>query len=185
MTPRLAGASNPRWKGGRWVRNDGYVMVHRPEHPRACKGHVMEHILVAEGALGRDLAEDAVVHHVNGIRSENAGHNLVLCQDRAYHNLIHYRARAREACGHAGWLKCWICGKYDAPENMWHRYTPQVTARHRACAARRKRERKAQATQARGARPAGVQEGSMVRDGLASLGGRASHDAESSRKGMA
>jgi hypothetical protein len=34
-----------------------------------------------------------VVHHVDGNRRNNVRTNLVICQDAAYHKLLHYRAK--------------------------------------------------------------------------------------------
>lgn len=64
-------------------------------HPRAQGewGQVQEHILVAEAALGRHLPTSAEVHHVDGDGRNNARRNLVICQDKAYHKLLHWRER--------------------------------------------------------------------------------------------
>ena len=51
------------------------------------------HTLVAEQALGKPLPPDAVVHHVDEDRSNNAANNLVICPDRAYHAALHKRMR--------------------------------------------------------------------------------------------
>lgn len=67
---------NPRWKGGRYVRPDGYVVLLMPEHPRACRGVVLEHIVVWEKAHNQPLPKGWVVHHLNGIRSDNRPENL-------------------------------------------------------------------------------------------------------------
>jgi hypothetical protein len=62
-------------------------------HPRAdCQGHVLEHVLIAEKALGRALPDGVEVHHFDEDRQNNANRNLVICQDRAYNKLLHVRA---------------------------------------------------------------------------------------------
>lgn len=56
---------------------------------------VFEHVSVAERALGHSLPAGAVVHHANGIKTDNRGANLVICQSKSYHNLcIEYKPEA-------------------------------------------------------------------------------------------
>jgi hypothetical protein len=103
------------------------------DHPNAdAKGYVTEHVRVASAALGKGLPPGSEVHHVNGVRDDNRNCNLVVCQDVAYHRLLHARLRALQACGNPVWRPCSFCGKYDALANMWvHPSLPQ--ARHRTC----------------------------------------------------
>lgn len=71
-----------------------YVMVQAPWHPRAgANKQVQEHILVAEAALGHFLPSGAEVHHVDENKKHNANRNLVICQDAAYHKMLHVRMR--------------------------------------------------------------------------------------------
>lgn len=73
-----------------------YLHVYRPSRA----GHVLNaHIAVAETALGKPLPSGADVHHVDGNARNNSGSNLVICQDRAYHMLLHVRTRVRQAGG--------------------------------------------------------------------------------------
>jgi hypothetical protein len=57
------------------------------------------HIVIAERAIGRDLPAAAEVHHVDGDTRNNANTNLVICEDGAYHKLLHARARVVRAGG--------------------------------------------------------------------------------------
>lgn len=55
----------------------GYVRVYEPTHPRAMNGGwVFEHRLVVEKDLGRHLAPDEHVHHINGVKDDNRLSNL-------------------------------------------------------------------------------------------------------------
>lgn len=91
---------------------------------------VLEHVLIAERALGRRLPKGAHVHHFDGNRRNNDASNLVVCPDAAYHQLLHKRQRALAACGHADWLRCSICHVwgprseivyYEGGGSRWHR----------------------------------------------------------------
>lgn len=134
------GERSHRWNGGR-TTNDGYVLVRRPTHPRADRqGYVREHLLVAERALGRPVPARHPVHHVDRDRSHNAPTNLVLCEDQAYHLLLEQRTRALDACGHPDWLRCEVCGAYDAPDELRLRPSGRRGS-HAACERRYARDR--------------------------------------------
>ena len=112
------GSDHPNWRGGKKFKK-GYVYILQRNHHLADNyGYIRENILIAEKILGKPLPESAVVHHANEDGSDNRKENLVICQDRAYHNLLHQRMRALKACGHANWRKCNICKVYDNPKNL-------------------------------------------------------------------
>jgi len=105
---------------------------------------VGEHVLVAERALGHILPRSAVIHHVDEQKSNNAAGNLVICQDQAYHNLIHRRQRALDACGDASAIRCGYCGGYDRQGSMKlhrNRYGHAAYGRHEDCIVARNRQR--------------------------------------------
>ena len=60
------------------LTSEGYVALAVPpdHHLRQAHGYAYEHQLVAEQMLGRRLAKGEVVHHRNGIRTDNRPENL-------------------------------------------------------------------------------------------------------------
>jgi len=127
------GADNPLWKGGTHV-SKGYINIYCPNHPRKKGAYVSEHILIAEKVLGKYLPDKAVVHHSDGNGLNNTNNNLVVCQNEAYHRILHQRKRAFEASGHALWRKCRYCKKYDDTKNLRIGNRKGASAYHKVCA---------------------------------------------------
>ena len=127
------GPENSNWKGGKYIDSCGYRLIYKKGHPRAnCRGHVFEHILVAEKVLGKPLPLGSEIHHVDENRSNNNKDNLIICEDRAYHFLLHRRKRAYIACGRVDWAICPYCKQYDDPKNMYI-YKNKHAGFHRGC----------------------------------------------------
>ncbi len=127
------GEKSTRWKGGRRLDGQGYVMLCRPDHPRANPGgYVREHIVMVEAAIGKRLRDGAQVHHVNGDRADNSRGNLVACHDQPYHQLLHQRQRALDGCGNPNWRTCYICQQWDDPSNLNRRRLHPECERARA-----------------------------------------------------
>lgn len=105
---------NGNYNGGRCNHKAGYIYVAAKNHPRASKrGYVFEHTLVAEKVLGRHLPALAEVHHINGVKDDNRTSNLVICENAAYHALLHARLNAYRATGNPDARQCCICHEYD------------------------------------------------------------------------
>ena len=85
----------------------------------------MLHVVIAETALGKPLPKRAEVHHVDGVKFNNAHSNLVICQDHAYHMLLHVRARVVRAGGNPNTQRiCFRCRKLWPWKNTKGRLCP-------------------------------------------------------------
>ena len=75
--------------GKKTISNNGYVRIYFPDHPKSDHwGRISEHDLIMECLIGRWLKDDEVVHHKNGIRTDNRKENLVL-MTRSEHTRLH------------------------------------------------------------------------------------------------
>lgn len=98
-------------------------------------GKQRAHRVRAENALGKPLPAGAHVHHADGTTGDNAP--LVICQDAAYHALLHVRMRVLRAGGDPNSQRvCGVCRGlfpigsltvnrctdcHRAAANQWHR----------------------------------------------------------------
>lgn len=73
-----SGKKHWKWNDGRTLKN-GYWLILSPNHPyKNARDYVYEHRLVMEKKLGRYLKSSEIVHHINGIRTDNRIKNLFL-----------------------------------------------------------------------------------------------------------
>jgi hypothetical protein len=106
----------------------GRLRVKQEAHPKADhRGYVTNAVLVAESALGRYLPEGAQVHHIDGNPSNDASNNLVVCESRAFHLLLHKRTRAYAATGMATARKCCYCKQWGSEEEV------SIYSYHKSC----------------------------------------------------
>lgn len=135
---RIEGCGRPAWSRGlcgahynklrlygdplagktRAPNGSGYICREGYHHVSFGGVEKPEHVRICEKAIGKPLPSGAVVHHVDGNRLNNDPSNLIICQDAAYHNLLHARTRAMAAAGSASARVCCRCGKYDSPQNL-------------------------------------------------------------------
>jgi hypothetical protein len=79
------------WRGGK-INTNGYIHVSCPDHHRTTKqGYVLEHILVMEKMLGRELISGEIVHHCNRDKADNRPYNLRLFKTMSEHLNYHKR----------------------------------------------------------------------------------------------
>jgi hypothetical protein len=140
----MYGANHHSWREGRIENHCGYMAVSSPLHPRVNnRNYVPEHIIVAERVFGKLLPPKAVIHHINERKDDNHPGNLVICENNAYHHVLHRRMRAMQESGHADWRKCPYCKTYDSPEKMTKKVS-KVTSfsqhLHKSCFNKYRRE---------------------------------------------
>jgi len=73
------GDQNPNWKGGVVARTGYEAILVNP----GC--YLPIHRMVMTKAIGRKLKKGEVVHHINGIKTDNRKENLALCSNPAAH----------------------------------------------------------------------------------------------------
>lgn len=76
---------------GRYRTPHGYLMVRvgKDHHLADVRGFAYEHRLVAEEMLGRRLKPGEIVHHIDGVKDDNAPSNLVVAGSQHEHSVHH------------------------------------------------------------------------------------------------
>lgn len=79
--------ANPNWGGGRSIASNGYVLIRvgTEHHLSDVRGYAYEHRLVAEKMIGRKLKPGEIVHHLNGVKTDNRQENLEVVSGIAEH----------------------------------------------------------------------------------------------------
>jgi hypothetical protein len=83
------GKNNPNGKGGKYISNDGYVMIYVPQHALCnCRGYAREHRIVFQKKVGRRLERFEIIHHVDGDKLNNKIENLRI-MTKEEHDRLH------------------------------------------------------------------------------------------------
>lgn len=107
-----SGDKNPRWKGGRWIHQRGYVFLTTSE------GKVLEHRFLMERWLGRKLTSEEVVHHKDGNKQNNSKDNLELMSKSG-----HAKHHADEKMAHLMLTGAKVCRRCfsEKPVSCFHK----------------------------------------------------------------
>ena len=82
-----------QWKGGKYVDPAGYVHVMVDALPPTLQAmartltpqkYILEHRLIASAAINRAVLPSEVVHHVNGVKTDNRPENLFVIGRKAH-----------------------------------------------------------------------------------------------------
>lgn len=94
--PHYSGNNHPGWKGGKKLSVNGYWEILSKNHPlKDVHGYMKEHRLVMEKFIGRYLNRKEVVHHINGIKTDNRIENLTLFNNSSEHAKFHDKNRKK------------------------------------------------------------------------------------------
>ena len=108
------GSNNPMWNGGKYKTQEGYIKIKQKAHPFADnQGYVLEHRLIIEKNIGRIINKNELVHHKNGIKSDNRISNLEIIS-RGVHTTLHCKGKKTGKFAHNRKhlpRPCKLCGK--------------------------------------------------------------------------
>lgn len=114
------GPKNHRWRGGRRIRRDGYVLLNLGGR------EVLEHRHVMSQIVGRPLRSDEHVHHKNHNKADNRPENLELLTHSEHSALHASRTRGKRD------PKCWVtvsclrCGRSFERMRRWVENHPRT-----------------------------------------------------------
>ena len=89
------GKNNYGWKGGRVLNSHGYYRIKLA----GWNNYILEHVMIMEEYLGRKLQKGEIVHHKNGIITDNRIENLELMsrgEHSSHHRTLDLHKRIRD-----------------------------------------------------------------------------------------
>lgn len=112
-----------------------YKQRYAPGITNGENGTIHDHVLIAMTAIGgRRLPKGAEVHHVDENPRNNARRNLVICESKGYHKLLHVRARILRAGGNPNTDKvCGRCGLVKRLDEFYVMRSNKATGRQNRC----------------------------------------------------
>lgn len=91
--PQTSMDKNGSWKGGKIIREGGYIAIKDPTNPLSDKqGYIKEHRKIASN-IESGLSKQEVVHHINGDVKDNRPENLMIFKNQSEHMKYHARTR--------------------------------------------------------------------------------------------
>ena len=74
---------------------NGYCFIYYPNHPySSSRGYVKRSRIVMEKKLKRVLEKEEIIHHINGIKSDDRPKNLKLFKNFSEHQAFHNSRRS-------------------------------------------------------------------------------------------
>lgn len=114
-----SGEKHWNYKGYSYKHSKGYIMIHRPEHPRADRrGYVLEHRLIMEKKIGRYLFPTEDVHHKNEVKDDNRIENLELLTHGKHTTLTNTIDMSNRICSICKTKKTYIDRRNNRP--LWY-----------------------------------------------------------------
>lgn len=87
---------------------------------RGSRKRKFDYVLKIERLLGHELQKGVEIHHIDDNPSNDTNSNLVVCENRAYHRLLHFRQRILSAGGDPDKDRiCTKCGQVKEKENFY------------------------------------------------------------------
>lgn len=118
-------SEQPAWKGGK-SRSREYVLIRTDPSKPGASAYELEHRLVMQKHIGRELLPGEVVHHINGIKTDNRIENLLVI-GLSEHTLLHAISNGK----HELLPKtCDECGGVFKPNNNRRRFCSQPCYRN-------------------------------------------------------